>query len=212
MKKHWVLPQPAYTHYVCYPEMLGHYSDFPQHAERRSEGLLNSYNLHMVFGGEGYVFQEGERISMKRGSGFLFPRGAYQQYGSEPGQAWNVRWVHFATALSLPMLEEADHSRGYFFTFDPGTGYEPVFEEMYRLSAAYETRSEPRLSTLLYEILVTLMQNSEPLHGRCRWRSDIPSGSRPTGYTANASGPGHWKRWLGLPVTAAIIFCGCSGA
>lgn len=74
MRKHWVLPQPAYAHYVCYPEMLGHYSDFPEHAERRSEGFLNSYNLHMVFGGEGYVFQGGERISMRRGSGFLFPR------------------------------------------------------------------------------------------------------------------------------------------
>ncbi|MBP2111034.1 helix-turn-helix transcriptional regulator [Paenibacillus silagei] len=165
MSKHWALPQPAYAHYVCYPEMLGHYSDFPEHAERRSEGFLNSYNLHMVFGGEGYVFQGGERISMRRGSGFLFPRGAYQQYGSDPGAAWDVRWMHFATAMPLPMLEEADQSRGYFFTFDPGTGYEALFEEMYRLSAGYETRSEPRLSTLLYEILVTLMQNTEPLHG-----------------------------------------------
>ncbi|MFD1907022.1 helix-turn-helix transcriptional regulator [Paenibacillus rhizoplanae] len=73
--------------------------------------------------------------------------------------------MHFATAMPLPMLEEADQSRGYFFTFDPATGYEALFEEMYRLSAGYETRSEPRLSTLLYEILVTLMQNSEPLHG-----------------------------------------------
>jgi AraC-like DNA-binding protein len=145
--------------------MLGHYSDFPQHAERRSEGFLSSYNLHMVFDGEGYVFQEGERIPMKRGSGFLFPRGAYQQYGSDPGLAWNVRWLHFATTIPLPMLEEADQSRGYFFTFDPEAGYESIFEEMYTLSAAYETRSEPRLSTLLYELLVTLMQNSQPLHG-----------------------------------------------
>ncbi|WNS45446.1 AraC family transcriptional regulator [Paenibacillus sp. MMS20-IR301] len=165
MKQHYVLPQPAYTHYVCYPEMLGHYSQFPQHAERRSEGDLNSYNLHMVYEGEGYVFQEGERITMKRGSGFLFPRGAYQQYGSDPGQPWDVRWVHFTTVMPLPMLEEADQSRGYFFTFDPAAGYEAVFEEMYLLSAAYETRSEPRLSTLLYEILVTLMQNSQPLTG-----------------------------------------------
>ncbi|MNC33258.1 Arabinose operon regulatory protein [compost metagenome] len=165
MKQQWVLPAPAYAHYVCYPEFLGHYSDFPQHAERRSEGMLNSYNLHLVFGGSGYVFQEGERIPMGKGSGFLYPRGAYQQYGSEPAQPWEVRWVHFNTAISLPLLEEADQSRGYFFTFDLNAGLESMFEEMYKLSAAYETRSEPRLSAVLYEILVTLLQNSEPLHG-----------------------------------------------
>ncbi|WP_054940461.1 helix-turn-helix transcriptional regulator [Paenibacillus ihuae] len=165
MKLQWVLPAPAYAHYVCYPEFLGHYSDFPQHAERRSEGMLNSYNLHLVFGGSGYVFQEGERIPMSKGSGFLYPRGAYQQYGSDPSQPWEVRWVHFNTAISLPLLEEADQSRGYFFTFDLNAGLASRFEEMYRLSAAYETRSEPRLSAVLYEILVTLLQNSEPLHG-----------------------------------------------
>lgn len=59
MRKHWVLPQPAYAHYVCYPEMLGHYSDFPEHAERRSEGFLNSYNLHMVLGEKGMYFRVG---------------------------------------------------------------------------------------------------------------------------------------------------------
>ncbi|MEK5028658.1 helix-turn-helix transcriptional regulator [Paenibacillus sp. FSL M7-1046] len=165
MKKQWVLPAPAYAHYVCYPEFLGHYNHFPQHAERRSEGVLNSYNLHLVFEGTGYVFQEGERIPMGRGSGFLFPRGAYQQYGSDPRRPWEVRWVHFNTAISLPLLEEADQSRGYFFTFDPNAGLESIFDELFELSAVHETRSEPRFSALLYEILVTLLQNSEPLHG-----------------------------------------------
>jgi AraC-like DNA-binding protein len=165
LKKQWVLPAPAFAHYVCYPEFLGHYSQFPEHAERRSEGVLNSYNLHLVFDGEGYVFHEGQRIPMGRGSGFLFPRGAYQQYGCDPVRPWEVRWVHFDTAISLPLLEEADQSRGYFFTFDPEAGLAPVFEELYRLSEAYETRNEPRFSALLYEILITLLQNSEPLNG-----------------------------------------------
>ncbi|MHA6531980.1 helix-turn-helix transcriptional regulator [Paenibacillus sp. BAC0078] len=165
MKKQWVLPAPAYMHYVCYPEFLGHYTDFPQHAERRSEGFLNSYNLHLVFGGEGYVFQDGERIPIGRGRGFLFPKGAYQQYGSDPVQPWEVRWMHFRTGISLPLLEEVDKSRGYFFSFDPDAGLIPVMEEMYRLSDSYATSSEPRLSALLYELLITLLQNSEPLHG-----------------------------------------------
>lgn len=165
MKKQWVLPSPAFAHYVCYPEFLGHYSQFPEHAERRSEGVLNSYNLHLVFQGEGYVFHEGERIPMGRGRGFLFPRGAYQQYGCDPTHPWDVRWVHFDTATSLPLLEEVDQSRGYFFTFDPGNGLETVFNELFILSESFETRNEPRISALLYEILITLLQNSEPLNG-----------------------------------------------
>ncbi|WP_150273783.1 helix-turn-helix transcriptional regulator [Paenibacillus tepidiphilus] len=166
MKKQWVLSAPSYAHYVCYPEFLGHYSVFPGHTERRNEGVLDSYNLHLVYGGTGYVFQEGERISLSRGCGFLFPRGAYQQYGSDPGEPWDVRWVHFGTAISLPLLEAVDQSRGYFFTFDPEAGIADLFEELYRLADAYETRSEPRFSALLYEVLLTLMQNSEPLDGR----------------------------------------------
>ena len=165
MKIQWVLPTPAYNKYVCYPEFLGHYNDFPQHTERREEFFLNSYNLHLIFGGEGYVFHEGERIRMGKGSGFLYPRGAYQQYGSDVSEPWDVRWVHFRTEISLPLLEEVDQSRGYFFTFDLNAGLEPIFDEMYRLSASYETRSEPRLSALLYEVLAKLLQNSEPLKG-----------------------------------------------
>ncbi|KGE17155.1 helix-turn-helix transcriptional regulator [Paenibacillus wynnii] len=165
MKKQWVLPTPSFNKYVCYPEFLGHYTDFPQHTERRGEGFLNSYNLHLIFGGEGYVFHDGERIQMGKGRGFIYPRGAYQQYGSDPSEPWDVRWIHFKTEISLPLLEEVDQSRGSFFTFDLGTGLESIFDEMYRLSANYETHSEPRLSALLYEVLGTLLQNSEPLHG-----------------------------------------------
>ncbi|AIQ47067.1 hypothetical protein R70723_15135 [Paenibacillus sp. FSL R7-0273] len=165
MMKQRVLPAPAYAHYVCYPDFIGHYSGFPQHAVRRSEGMLSSYNLHLVFDGSGYVFQDGVRIPMGKGSGFLYSPGAYQQYGSDPMHPWEIRWVHFSTSVSLPLLEEADQSRGYFFTFDLNAGLDQLFEEVYSLSAAYETRSEPRLSAVLYEILVTLLQNSEPLHG-----------------------------------------------
>lgn len=165
MRNQWVLPAPSYNKYVCYPEFLGHYTNFPQHTERRTEGFLNSYNLHLIFSGEGYVFHEGERIQMGKGRGFLYPRGAYQQYGSAQSEPWDVRWVHFRTEISLPLLEEVDKSRGYFFTFDLGAGIESLFDELCRLSAAYETRSEPRFSSLLYEILATLLQNSEPLHG-----------------------------------------------
>jgi len=165
MRIQWVLPTPAFSNYVCYPEFLGHYTKFPQHSERRAEGFLNSYNLHLIFDGEGYVFHQGERIQMGKGRGFLFARGAYQQYGSDISEPWDVRWVHFRTELSLPLLEEVDHNRGYFFTFDLGTGLELKFNEMYQLSANFETRNEPKLSALLYEILATLLQNSEPLHG-----------------------------------------------
>lgn len=165
MKKQWYLPTPAFSKYVCYPEFLGHYSHFPQHTERRSEGLLGSYNLHLIFDGEGYVFHEGERIPMSRGRGFLYPKGAYQQYGSDPGEPWDVRWVHFSTEIALPLLEEVDQSRAYLFTFDLDAKLDELFEEMYLLSASYVTRSEPRLSALLYELLVKLLQNSEPLHG-----------------------------------------------
>ena len=83
---------------------------------------------------------------------------------------------------------------------------------MYRLSAGYETRSEPRLSTLLYEILVTLMQNSEPLHGSVPL--EIRHSIRLTADRIYSECERPWtlESMADLPVIAATIFFACSAA
>ncbi|MBD2869227.1 helix-turn-helix transcriptional regulator [Paenibacillus arenilitoris] len=167
MRQHFIVPKPVFPHYVCYPDLFGRYSEFPQHAERRERGQLKHYNLHLIFSGSGYAVSGngGERLELRAGDGFLYPKQAFQQYGANAGDPWDVRWIHFDTQLPLPMLREADAFGGWLFTFSARERFEELTEEMYACASPFATGSEPRLSALLYEILVELSQHSERLEG-----------------------------------------------
>ncbi|WP_051251515.1 AraC family transcriptional regulator [Paenibacillus harenae] len=167
MRQHYVVPYPSFTHYICYPDLAGRYKDFPQHAERRERGQLKHYNLHLIFAGSGYVVDEssGKRLQLQAGDGFLFPKLAKQEYGSNVHDPWDVRWIHFDAEMALPMLREAEDFGGLPFTFSKRERFKELTEEMYALCSPFETRNEPRLSALLYEILVELAQHSERLEG-----------------------------------------------
>ncbi|MBB3155491.1 AraC-like DNA-binding protein [Paenibacillus endophyticus] len=167
MREHYIVPSPAFNQYVCYPDLLGRYNAFPQHAERREQGQLKHYNLHLIFEGSGYVRNGsgGEKLQLRAGDGFLFPKNAFQEYGSSAGDAWDVRWIHFETQIPLPMLREADETGGWLFTFSNRERFMQLTEELYALCKPFETSNEPRISALLYEVLVELVQHSERLEG-----------------------------------------------
>lgn len=166
MKQHYIVPKPSYSHYVCYPDLIGRYQQFPQHAERREHGQLKHYNLHLIFSGSGYVINgSGERMQLGAGDGFLFPKHAFQQYGASAEDPWDVRWIHFETQIPLPMLREADDFGSWLFTYSNSERFKELMEEMYVMCSPFETSNEPRLSALLYEILALLMQNTERLEG-----------------------------------------------
>ncbi|WP_188888081.1 helix-turn-helix transcriptional regulator [Paenibacillus radicis (ex Gao et al. 2016)] len=157
------MPEPSGSKYVCYPESLGRYSEFPQHREHRPKGMMGYYNLHLVFEGQGYVELDGERIPLTEGEGFLYPKGAEQQYGANPAQPWDVRWIHFSTAMPLPMLSSADESGVWLFSITDRRRLASLMDEMYTISSHFETRYEPRLSALLYELLAELAHNAVSL-------------------------------------------------
>ncbi|MGG4143301.1 AraC family transcriptional regulator [Paenibacillus algorifonticola] len=165
MRTYYQLPEPAAGHYVCYPDSVGRYNDFPQHNERRAAGTIITYNLHIVCSGGGYVMKEGQRVSLKAGEGFLYPRGAFQHYGTDPEQPWDVRWVHFMVPIELMLLRAADASSVWLFAVSQASlaRFIELTEEMYELCGSFETRHEPRMSALLYELLAELAHNSERL-------------------------------------------------
>ncbi|MFD1954642.1 AraC family transcriptional regulator [Paenibacillus thailandensis] len=150
--------------YLYYPESLGRYADFPRHRERRDHGIPY-YNLHLVMAGSGYVIHGGNRIALGEGDGFLYPPGAKQHYGTYANRPWDVRWIHFYAAASLPLTQAADSSAGYFFSFGGRERLVELSDTMLTLCERFETRHEPRLSALVYEALAELSVNSKPLEG-----------------------------------------------
>lgn len=212
MHIHCIVPKPSYPLYVCYPDMFGRYSDFPHHAERREEGVLKEYNVHLIFGGGGYVVgEDGEQVQVKAGEGFLFAKEAFQQYGSSQSDPWDVRWIHFTASIPSAMLRGADEAGAWLFSFSEGARMQELTDRMYELSDSFGLGSEAAISALLYELLAQLDQHTESLEGaaalrkrremreaadiirsRCREAWDIAGMAKLTGYS-----PYHFIRVFG---------------
>ncbi|ANE48379.1 hypothetical protein SY83_21210 [Paenibacillus swuensis] len=159
MKTNYFLTSPVSESLVCYPVSMGRYNHFPEHAERREAGALAYYNIHLVFEGKGYMMLDNESVPLKAGDGFLYPKDAFQHYGTDPQDPWDVRWIHLEAALPFGLLRRGEGMSGWRFSFEDRERLISITEEMYALAKAFHTRSEPRMSALLYELLAELTLN-----------------------------------------------------
>lgn len=161
MREHYYLPQPSHPHYVCYPESCGRYARDPGHVEQRPAGALKEYNLHLLVSGKGYVRSGGERIELTAGSGFLYGPGESQDYGTDPDDPWDVRWVHFSWNGIEPFL--GGKSRGAAWPFALSQQRERIEEglgKLILLAKTFESANEPALSAALYEVLASLLHHA----------------------------------------------------
>ncbi|MBB6673842.1 AraC family transcriptional regulator [Cohnella nanjingensis] len=161
MKAHYQLPAPTYARYACYPESVGRYSGDPRHVAVREEGVFPYYNLHLVCGGQGYLVRGGERIELQAGEGFLYPKHVRQEYGSSASEPWDIRWAHFDMPVPLAMLDGADPGEVWLLSYDDRERVERLTDRMYDLGTAFETRSEPEMSALLYALLAEVLPRSK---------------------------------------------------
>lgn len=161
MREHIYLPQPSYLHYVCYPESCGRYYLDPEHREHRPARMLKEYNLHVIVSGKGYVMVGGERQELPAGSGFLYGPGESQDYGTDPDDPWDVRWVHFVWNGIEPLMDGKDRGKVWLFTLaQQRSRVEQALEKLTLLSVAFESANEPAISASLYEALAVLLYNA----------------------------------------------------
>ncbi|QYR19285.1 AraC family ligand binding domain-containing protein [Paenibacillus sp. sptzw28] len=127
----------------------------------RPAGFLREYNLHLIISGKGYVMAGGERQELPAGSGFLYGPGESQDYGSDPNDPWNVRWVHFTGNWIEPLLGGKGLGEVWLFTLaQQRSRVEQALENLTRLSAAFESANEPAISAALYEALAALLHDA----------------------------------------------------
>ncbi|MCC3373927.1 helix-turn-helix domain-containing protein [Cohnella sp. REN36] len=162
LKAHYQLPVPTYARYACYPESVGRYAGDPRHSAVREAGVFPYYNLHLVCAGKGYLVHGGERIELRAGEGFLYPKHVRQEYGSSAEEPWDIRWAHFDMPLPLALMEEADAGEVRLLTYDDLERIAAVTDRMYALGEAFETRSEAEMSALLYALLAEVLPRSRP--------------------------------------------------
>ncbi|QGQ95373.1 AraC family transcriptional regulator [Paenibacillus psychroresistens] len=165
MRLNVYIPRPSFSSYLCYPDMFGHYKEFSQHAERRTANYLPFYNLHFIFAGKGYVKEAGRWIELTAGNGFLYGKNLVQEYKADLQEPWDIRWIHFDGVGLEQLFAGKGWGAAWLFSFGKIDRFIQLTDDLYRLGEVFESTNEPKISAVLYEILVELLQNSEDLQG-----------------------------------------------
>jgi AraC-like DNA-binding protein len=164
MQRHVMLPRLQQSTYFIFPESVGWYRDLPNHSVYRPEGLWETFSLHFIVSGKGYVEMDGEQHTIQKGDAFLFFPYQEQRYYSSKEDPWNVQWVHFyGNHVKEFMLE-----KGFLRTLWTLKRWNELEEALHELLLEAETNSILRttnLSTLTYKILSEFMSYSAPLTG-----------------------------------------------
>jgi AraC-like DNA-binding protein len=151
-----------YKHYTGFPDMIGQYSDFPEHQERRSKGQLQQANLHLVLSGKGYVTVNGKEYGLEAGQGFHYGPGLEQEYRTDPKDPWEVFWVHIAGEGVDRLLNGRGTSSVWLFTYGDLPKLKQLTGDLLELASPYD-RNEVHLAVKLYELLAELGMSAETL-------------------------------------------------
>ncbi len=167
MRLQYYLPQPRFSPYVCYPDSVGHYYDDPAHGEKRAAGELLFYNLHLVFGGKGFIELDEQTIELKESMGFLYGPQLEQIYWSDAASPWDVRWVHFYGFGLETMLGGKGLDKAWVFRFseEEKERLQYLTDKLYERANSFDFEKEAGLSLCLYELLLALLQNAEEIEG-----------------------------------------------
>jgi AraC-like DNA-binding protein len=169
MREHTFLPKPLFPRHICFPDFIGGYSDFPDHAVNRpyrttENNLDRCYNLHIVLEGKGYLLDDNKHYELSKGQGFLYGPGMRQQYYSDSHEPWNVRWVHFYGDQLEALLNGKGIGEPWLFALSDLPLVETLLERILAIGRTYLIEEEHRMASALYELLTSLQATSYRLN------------------------------------------------
>ncbi|SDN53260.1 AraC-type DNA-binding protein [Paenibacillus sp. yr247] len=164
MQRQVMLPKLQRSSYFIFPESVGWYRDVPNHSVYRPEGLCETFSLHFIVSGKGYVEMEGEQYPIQKGDAFLFFPYQEQKYYSSKEDPWNVRWVHFYGSHVKEFMLEKGFLRT-LWTLKRWNELEEAFHELLQEAETTNILRTTNLSTLTYMILSEFMSYAAPLTG-----------------------------------------------
>ncbi|SFE08735.1 AraC-type DNA-binding protein [Paenibacillus catalpae] len=169
MKEHIFLPKPIFPRHSCFPDFIGGYSDFPEHAVNREyatteNNLDRYYNLHLVLDGKGYLQTESMTYELTKGQGFLYGPGLRQTYYSDDRDPWNIRWVHFFGTHLEELLDGKGLDEPWLFQLSDSAPVESLMEKLLELGRSYEVDDEYASASTLYELLTRIQTTAAQLN------------------------------------------------
>lgn len=206
MQRQVMLPRLQQDSYFIFPESIGWYTDHPGHSVYRQEGYYETFSIHFIVSGKGYVEIEGEQHTLQKGDAFLYVPMQEQRYYSSKDDPWNVRWVHFyGNHLKEFMLE-----KGFLrtlWTLKRWMELEEAFHELLLEAENNGILRQTNLSTLTYKILSEFMSYAAPLTGNRGMESvDRILAILPT-MQQKACEPFILEEWAELTGVSTYYFC-----
>jgi len=160
MQRQSMLPTLQSSVYFIFPESVGFYYEMPQHIVERPNGF-NSYSLHFIVSGKGYVEIEGKVYPLHKGDAFLYVPLLKQHYYSSVDDPWEIRWVHFYG----DKLKEFLFEHGFFhivWTLHRWSELEEAYKDLLTEAEDYGILHPSKLSALTYTILAEFMSCAIP--------------------------------------------------
>ncbi|QAY65879.1 helix-turn-helix transcriptional regulator [Paenibacillus protaetiae] len=150
--------------YFCFPESVGHYSEYPEHDVYREAGALNNFNIHYVVSGKGYVELEGTRHELRAGEAVLYFPLQKQVYYSSQDEPWDVRWFHFygGTGLRDYLLEQGLNQSPLWKVRQPAL-WEEAHERLLAEAETYRMLRPAQLSLLTYALITLFVEQAAVL-------------------------------------------------
>lgn len=169
MREHIFLPKPVFTRYVCFPDFIGGYSDYPEHRANRGyrtteNNMDRNYNLHIVLEGKGFLHTGIKSYELTRGQGFLYGPGLRQTYHSDTREPWNIRWVHFFGTHLDELLNGKGLDEPWLFGLSSLAPIEALLEKLLQLGGNYQVDDEHSVASALYELLTRLQASATQLN------------------------------------------------
>lgn len=169
MREHIFLPKPLFPRHVCFPDFIGGYRDYPEHAVNREfatteVNLDRCYNLHLVLEGKGYLHEGGTTYELTRGQGFLYGPGLRQRYEADAREPWDIRWIHFYGIRLEELLNGKGLDEPWLFGVSELEPIASLVERLLGLGRAYEVEDEYAAAGTLYELLTRLQAMATQLN------------------------------------------------
>lgn len=163
MKLHVALPTWNEHPYLCLPESVGWYAEQPDHVVERPAGTWQTFSIHVIISGKGYVEMGQDTQLLQRGDAFLYYPQKEQKYYSSREEPWNVRWVHFYGKELQPFLNERGFQVSPLWTLKQLKPWEEAHDELLNESSEHNFLHVPRLSGLTYWLLAEFINQAIPL-------------------------------------------------
>ncbi|QGQ98559.1 AraC family transcriptional regulator [Paenibacillus psychroresistens] len=160
MQRQSMLPTLQKSTFFIFPESVGYYYELPQHYVERPNGY-NSYSLHFIVSGKGFVERDGIVHTLHKGDAFLYTPLQKQHYYSSKDDPWEIRWVHFYGAK----LKEFLFEQGFFhniWTLHRWSELEVAYKELLVSAETYGILHPAKLSAQTYAILAEFMSYAIP--------------------------------------------------